>query len=52
MALELVAKLRVGDTYELASPLSNAAAAKLGNTVLGDDAVDYVLEGRNSRARV
>ncbi len=52
LALELVTKLRVGDTYELAGPLSNAATTKLSHTVLGDDAVHHVLEGRNRRARV
>ncbi len=52
LTLEFVAKLWVGDTYELASPLPDAAAAKLGHAVLGDDAVHHVLEGRNRRARV
>jgi hypothetical protein len=52
LASELVAELRMGDTYEPAGPLSDAAAAKLGHAVLGDDAVHHVLEGRNRRARV
>jgi hypothetical protein len=52
LAFKLVAKLWVGDTYELAGPLSDAAAAKLGHAVLGDDAVHHVLEGRNRRARM
>ena len=52
LALELVTKLWVGDTYELAGPLSNAATTKLSHTVLGDDAVHHVLEGRNRRAWV
>ena len=52
LALELVAKLRVGDTYELAGSLPNTAAAKLGHAVLGNDEVHHVLEGRHRRARV
>jgi hypothetical protein len=51
-ASELVAELRVGDAYELAGPLPDAAAAQLGHAVLGDDPVHHVLEGRNRRARV
>jgi hypothetical protein len=42
----------VGDVDKLAGTLPNAAAAKLGYSVLGNHAVHDVFEGRNCRARV
>jgi hypothetical protein len=51
-AFELLAELRMGDADELAGPLPDAAAAKLGDAILGDHAVHYVLERRDRRAGV
>lgn len=44
LALESVAKLGMDDTYEFTGPLPDAAIAKLGHTVFGNDTVHDVLE--------
>lgn len=44
LALESVAKLGIDDTYEFTGPLPDAATAKLGHTVFGNDTVHEVVE--------
>src|SRR5919202_1265636 len=52
LALQLITELGMGDAYELASSLPDAATAQLRHTILGYHAVYRVLEGGDCRARM